>query len=431
MRRYTTPASTAPGMQPMNLRKLIGYLRSSGNLELTPLQSILAQAATVRDPAMPTAEQMAILEWLGAAFEQWERDFPLEEPLRSEMRRLKPLAAKLAVTDPDFLTPGGHPLHLLLDSLQLTAVGWQARLGRVGEALHKQLVNTVDAALASFEDPDVDLPALCNRVVATAGRDLARASRMMQRMIETEQGRIKTAEAKRVAADMINSSLEEFPMPSAIGSFLKGAWYESAQLVLLKFGAESQQWAQMVATTATLLDSVQAPREDEEDPGRRQHLFEIITRLPRELRRWLLSLQHDSGAIGSAMAVVEHAHMQILRKRPLQLEHTEKIPVARADAAPEPPAAAVEGQWFCMDRDKGNTLRVCLVMRIEDTGELLFANQVGLKVLRQHYQDFADLLQARKVSKLDSGASFSRCLAAAAGIETVDDLEKLLGPRGP
>ncbi len=100
---------------------------------------------------------MAILQWAGIAFEDWEKRFPLEPPLCSQLRRLKPLAATLALIDPDFLTPGGHPLHRVLDNLQLAAVGWQASLGRAGQALENALVSAVEEALTWFDTRDTDL----------------------------------------------------------------------------------------------------------------------------------------------------------------------------------------------------------------------------------------------------------------------------------
>jgi hypothetical protein len=413
----------------MDTGELLGYLRSADCLELGPLESVQAQTEAIGDPSTPAAEHLAVLRWLGDAFDHWETTFPLEEPLRSELRRLKPLAAKLAITDPDFLVAGQHPLHQMLDTLQLAAVGWQARLGRVGESLRKQLSGAVEEAAACFDAEGSDLAALCARVVAATQKDLARASRMAQRTIETEQGKARTAEAKWVAAGMINAELEQFRVPPGIGEFLKGPWYESAQLVLLKFGAESEQWAQMCQTTSTLLDSLQ-PINEGDAPERRQQLFETVRRLPRELKRWLLSVQDQSEVVEQATGMVEFAHMQVLRKQPLEMELTDPIPVAvqeTIDTAHQALDSIETGQWFCVEREEGKPLRVQLIARTESTGGLLFANQAGIRVFQQSFEEFTGLLERDKVSKLDSGASFSRSLASAAGIHSSAELDTLLG----
>jgi hypothetical protein len=429
LKRYNDAGAATSGGPTLAMEELLGYLAAADDPGLTPMESVLRQTESIGEPALPAAEQAAKLNWLGAAFNLWEIEFPLDETLTIELRRLKPLAAAQALTNPDFLIPGKHPLHQLLDNLQLAAVGWQARLGRAGQATRKQLTDAVNAVLAlppsGYED---ELAALCSTVIAATERDKARASRMAQRMIETEQGKIKTAEAKRQAAQMINEVLLKFPAPPTIGRFLKGPWYESAQLVLLKFGPDSEQWEHVCATTEALLDSLQL--ETAKDPARRQRAFETIPQLPKDLKRWLLSLQHDSEAVSDAIGVIEFAHLRILRQQPLELE---KIPLLDVEAAAQDTASENEldalraGQWFSVDTGEADPVRVQLVLRMDNERQLLFANQAGIKVLQHSFEEFAALQREGKVSLLDSGASFSRSLTSAAGINSNQELETLLG----
>lgn len=242
----------------LTVGEVLDYLSNWEDLSLNPLQSVLAQAEAAGDAGRPTAAHAALLLWLGTAFTEWERTFALEAPLATELRRLKPLAARQALVDPDFLVPGRHPLHQLLDNLQQASVGWQARLARAGQACHRLVTGTVGDALAvAGPDQQQALEELNERTRAAMQRDESRVQRMTQRMIEAERGKIRTVKAKRQAAEMINAVLKKYPAPPAIGKFLKGAWYDSAQLVLLKFGADSDEWRQVTTTTDTLLDSVQ------------------------------------------------------------------------------------------------------------------------------------------------------------------------------
>ena len=52
-----------------------------------------------------------------------------------------------------------------------------------------------------------------------------------------------------------------------------------------------------------------------------------------------------------------------------------------------------------------------------ETQQLLFVNHAGLKVLETGFTEFAGMVDKGKVTLLASGASFSRCLAACAGIK--------------
>ncbi len=430
LKRYTPPQTAADNEQPMPIEELLQYLKNIDNFGLTPLDAVLLQTEAIGDPALPTTQQTAILQWLGTALHNWQQCFPLEQPLASQMLPLQSLAAALAVTDPAFLTPGAHPLHRLLDTLQACAIGWQPRLGRAGVATEQQIGKTVERALAWFDDANTDLAAICAELVAVAERNQARAARMAQRAVETAQGGAKTADARRQAARMINTALEKFEATEAIGEFLKGPWYASAQLVVLKFGGDSEVWEKMSATTSTLLDSLQTSEEPAED--RRQYIFEVVTQLPRDIKRWLLSLQHDHEAVEDAVGLIEFAHLRVLRNQPLELGKIAPIAVASEDIGEEDrdhfdALDRVEvGQWWRIDLGDGEPLRVQLALKLEHEQQLLFTNQAGIKALQQSYRDFAELLAREKVTALRCSASFSASLASAAGIDSIEQLQVLV-----
>ncbi|MDZ7783706.1 MAG: DUF1631 family protein [Halioglobus sp.] len=413
----------------MQLEELLGYLRNPKDLDLTPYADLLGQTEQMGDPALPSQEQTATLRWIGEAVHQFEKRFPLEEPLASQVRRLKPLAASIALVEPDFHQPDAHPLHQLLDSIQERAVGWQSRLGRAGMVLEKQVSAAVEAALQWFDDQSVDLTAICAEFLANAERDQSRAQRMSRRVVETELGRIKTRTAKHDAAGMINELLQKYAAPPEITSFLKGPWYESAQLLLLKFGTDSEQWRQMSEVTATLLDSVQSLEGADEE--RRQHIFGVVTQLPKEMRRWLLSLHHDTDAVNDAMALVEFAHLKILRQQTVRLEWIMPIEVEAEAAHPARPELAQalkpisEGSWFGIESAREGSVRAQLVLKDEREQRLLFTNLAGLKVLEYSFEEFDELIEKQRITALPTGAGFSLCLAIAAGVDTTEKLNDL------
>lgn len=432
MEYFADPASPTDVDLAMDAEELRSYLRNMDYDSFYPTGGILAQTEAIGDPALPTTQQRAILSWLDTAMQEWDQSFPMEEPLAAELRRLRPLIAAQALTDTSFLTPGTHPLHQLLDAIQLYAVGWQARLGRVGRAMEHEIRGAISDCLVWFDVPETDLSLISARIVASATKASARAHKMTQRLIETELGRIRVVQSKHNAALMINAALEKYRAPRDIGDFLKGPWYDSAQLLLMKFGEKSAEWKHMSLTTIRLLESLQNPVEQEEGGvDVRQRTFVLLAQLPKELVRWLLSLQHDGEAVGEAVDQIRELHSQVLHGSSLDLEKIPPLPLQSIPAAElgsyENLDRFLEGQWFILNIDDGPPLRAMLALRLEDEHQLLFANQVGIKVLKKSYSEFEQLVAAGRVTSLDTGASFSRCLARGVGVETQNDLDELTG----
>jgi hypothetical protein len=373
------PENAPLSSEALSRDELVAYLAQSKDTDNSPLSTIQRRAAKAGRSAHLFPADHATLAWVCEAFDDWESNYPLESPLREQVHRLLPLAVAMALTDERFFVVGAHPLHQLLDSLQRGAVGWQARLDRAGQMLQQRVDRSVEKALEWFNDRGQDIAAIDRELEAANERDAARAQRMVQRLAETEEARLKTLSARREAAKRINGLLEDFELPSAIGEFVKGAWYDSAQLVLVKHGEDSQDWQEMQRTTRHLLESVQPLQPgDEVERDRRAQMLRL---LPAELRRWLLSLEHDSEATDGAIGLVEYAHLRMQHGHQLELARIPPLPVENPEqrvADEEEPLTT--GQWYRFSDENGE-LRAQLVLQLENGQHLLFTNFVGLKAL--------------------------------------------------
>ncbi|TDG12562.1 DUF1631 family protein [Seongchinamella unica] len=421
--QFADPARSAQGDQAMRRDELITYIRASARFDLRPLEAVLAQTEQIGDPALPAPEDSAVLAWIGASCDYWEKHHPLDEAVSSQLRRLQPVIALIALADAQFYTPGKHPLHQTLDALQAAAVGWQDGLGRAGEPLLKLIDETVEGALASLEADGEGLISLLRNSTRSAQRLQTRQQRMAQRAADVERGQLRAARARNTAAAMINQQLQRFPIPAEIGQFITGPWYESAQLVLLKFGEQAEQWRDFVSTTASLLDALQPPGDTAQpspDGG-----------IGRRLSRWLLSLQHDPQAAEQAISNIEYAHLRVARGEDVQRANTTLLAADDKPASNGEVIAEVEalemGQWFLVQARKGSTLRIQLAMKQDDEQRLLFCNHAGARVQAMDYSSFARLLSEGKAVPLSSDNSFSRALAAVVGIDNQEALAKLTG----
>jgi hypothetical protein len=147
-----------------------------------------------------------------------------------------------------------------------------------------------------------------------------------------------------------------------------------------------------------------------------------------ELKQWLLSLQHDNNAVNDAVSVVEFAHLCMLRGSPLETTAIEPLPLPTAAGASDEPEESADGaevgQWYLIEGQEG-PLRARIIFRLQDERQLLFANRAGMECLRLDCDEFSRLLAEGKAMELHRGASFSRCLAASAGVNEDSDLEQL------
>jgi hypothetical protein len=170
----------------------------------------------------------------------------------------------------------------------------------------------------------------------------------------------------------------------------------------------------MRTTTDTLLDSLR--RDGPQGNSRRQYLFQLVSQLPRELKRWLLSLQHDTEAINEAMELVEYVHLRLLRDQDLEAVAIAPIADAETPVAASADASWETGGWYLVDRG-GELMRLRLAMHIPEESGLVFANAAGMMALQLHCEEFTRLLAEGAAQALESGDSYTRSLAESAGLD--------------
>lgn len=371
-----------------------------------------AVSTALGDSNSTTPEQTAILTWLDEGLSGWREGFPLDEGLSPRFDALAPVIAAQALTDASFLGLGTHPLHRLLDALHDAAVGWESSLGRAGEGLEKDLDDLVARCYSWFEDRSVSFAEIAADLEIRLKRAATRAERMNQRLAEKEQGRVQINACRREAAQMINRHLES-PLPATINDFLQGHWFDSAQLVLLKHSANSEEWASMREATERLLESA---RQDssEEDENRRQHLFQLVSQLPRELKRWLYSLQHDKEAIDDTLGLVEYVHLRLLRDEELELQQAQPLVIedspGEESEAPRPDVTL--DQWYSLATNEG-MVRGRLVLDLPGEFSLVFADFAGALAATISYRQFALMREEGLATRLETGSTFTRSLTAA------------------
>lgn len=408
----------------LSRQELLGCLAELSNEPASLLDAVQRTAAQQNPSKTLAPEQYSILAWVEASFDHWQANFPVEEPLLGHLGRLRALAAALALEDALFFTPGAHPLHTLLDNLQQGAVGWQARLGDAGKILEWRFARTVESSLQWFTRHNTDFARIASDVSSANQRERSRAGRLVAHLLQGALTERELAEARQVAASAINERLCRQQLPAFIGEFLTGEWWESAAIVIQRFGAGSDEWRDMQRAMVLLIDSLRPL--DEETGVIRGQLEESSSLLRTELRRWLLSLNDDADELENVIGLIEYTHLRLINGQSLELSDATPIPLAEpSEVVEEPQSEWKNGDWFLFYEISGD-LRAQLVLQREQTGKLVFVNFSGVQVMELPPERFQERLDAGLIKPLADTTTFSLSLAIAAGIDSEETLLDLV-----
>ena len=66
---------------------------------------------------------------------------------------------------------------------------------------------------------------------------------------------------------------------------------------------------------------------EEANEERRQYIYSVATKLPKEMRRWLLSLHHDTGAVNDALQKVEFTQLRVLKNQEVECVKADPISI--------------------------------------------------------------------------------------------------------
>jgi hypothetical protein len=400
---------------------LLSTLNQSSDIQSPLLERLATASSEDFDELCLDKLTYALLAWVDDTFRTTLKTYPLDGHLAAQLQTLLPLVAAVAISEEEFLAIGEHPLQRLLDSICVSAIGWNRSLGKTGQPLLEKIQQCCEQSLEFFELQEHSFEDILNEFENFLHTEATNAERTRSRVIESETGRLKAASARLTAARELNQLMLDKHLPLAIVEFLQGTWFSSLQLILILQGPDSDEWSRAVRVTKALVQSVQP--FDSTDDVHRKRLYKIIPKIPRELRALMVSLEDDSDAMQRALKDVEETHFQLLRDRPLSYHDYALIELEGAAArrrVSKHMLAQVEelqvGQWFVIRQDDGHSLRACLSLKLQEYDQLLFTNRAGARVLQKSFEDFAYLLSSGSAHALQPTNAFSQSLQRTAGL---------------
>lgn len=191
-----------------------------------------------------TADSLNQLDMVDNLFGTIRSQLDVSAELKPALGNLQIPLAKLALMDPRFFVDQTHTARAVIDKLSQLA----ASANFPNRALESRINAIVDEIIADYEtDATVFENALqkVERLVAQQERAL---SRNIDRVVRTQEGQEKLAEAKRAVNRLIGSRLEGPQAPEALLELIESGWRDLLVLTHVKEGPNSKEWSEQVRT---------------------------------------------------------------------------------------------------------------------------------------------------------------------------------------
>ncbi|MBV6826264.1 DUF1631 domain-containing protein [Pseudomonas sp. PD9R] len=374
-----------------------------------------------------------VINLTGMLFECMLDDRHLPDSLKALIGRLQIPMVKAAVLDKSFFSRSSHPARRLLNEIAHAALGWGECAASERDSLYVRIEQVVQRLLSDFADDPAIFSELLTDFLAFTSDERRRSELLEQRIRDAEEGRAKTGLARQRVEQALNQVLLGNVLPQAVVKFIQEAWSNVLLMTWRKHGDPSAQWHADVQAMEQLIWSVQ--RHDEPDAS--SHLLALVPGLLKTLREGLSGSAFDPFATSEFFSVLERLHVQLFSQpapsatdAPVMIEVLEKVVLPNADEGPVETVSVhlpagddglrqVDqlrvGCWVEFQEDLENTLRCKLAAIIGATGQYIFVNRTGLKVLERSRTRLALEFHQGAVRRLDDTLLFDRALESVIG----------------
>lgn len=340
--------------------------------------------------------------------------------LAGVLREFRGILVAQALPADGWITNPRHPVRQLLDVIYLVACSWQPETEAAAKAARVQ----AESWLSQLSDAGPD----CSNVADSAKRWLygqqQRRGRLENRVLAAESGALQSRRARQVAARTLNQALAAREIDVAATRVIRKDWFAAMQWVLLSEGEQSPLWQRMKRTTGSLRWTL-SPEADDDGNARYPR---VLAQVRAELEALAALVFRDNLARDRLLTTIDSEHLRILGKLPRKTAPF--APVDAGDAVGDGTAevsetllagvrALEQGQWLLLQEPQGSR-RVRLLLRQEDSRQLLFANALGGKGLACSWEACALRLANGSAVPLPLEIPLQDCIAAV--IRYLDDL---------
>lgn len=317
---------------------------------------------------------------------------PLFHPQLAE-QLLAASGALLAAALPQdgWLLRRSHPLHSVLAQIEIMAAGWYPELPRAADTA------TLLAGWLRRTEPDM------TEIERWMAEFSTRQQKVASRVAEGESGALRLDYARQTAARLLNRQLAGRALPDFIGASVSEHWSAAFQWTLLHHGERSPLWQKLVRGFGLLVWSLQPEAAEEEQ---RNKLTRVVSQVRTELLPLLDDVIADEQVRERLSEQLEVAFLCQLHNRQMDYQTVPPVPggnllddagVGVSQDFLAEVTAVKSGDWFV---ETGSGRRLQLLVKLDEYQQVLFGNQLGMKLITASFEEFAWQFSSAHISSV-------------------------------
>jgi len=335
------------------------------------------------------------------------KDSDLHPEIADLFLSFKASFVRLACADDRVFCQAENPVRRFLSEALGRARCWYPLAGRSGRELPEKIQEILEAIASKPEFPQRSFSEFL-------AKEEKRAILSEQRLCEAELGAVAQNLAQTDVLNLLNSNLSGCLLSAGIGDFLQGAWRSELQFWRLNDPQYSKEW-NLWSRAIAMLGNIVNPSYEWENAELMAQVQAIFSLLEKSTQLNVCKQdQYEAFVTELNAALFSRLKDRFDSDQPLapipSLTNSEHEGASISRALVAKARGLKVGDWFLFTGEDNSVLRCKLALKLEGTGQLLFVNAHGRKVMLKSVETFLLCLSTLVAKPLPLGPQFELSL---------------------
>ncbi len=196
-----------------------------------------------------TADSLNQLDMVDNLFGTIKSQLDVSADLKPALGNLQIPLAKLALLDPRFFVDHSNSARNVVDKLSRLA----SSANFPNKVLESRINNIVDDIISDYENDDSVFDTALDKIEKLLTQQERALARNIDRVVRTQEGQQKLAEAKREVNKVISTRIQPPAAPKVLQDLIDKGWRDLLVLTHVRDGLDSPAWAEQVRTLDLLM----------------------------------------------------------------------------------------------------------------------------------------------------------------------------------